>query len=83
MPARKNVAATRPDPDKGQKEKARFREPDPSPVSIEDRQRVHAQCLGSLIRNTREGVIADDHPFSGASNQTTETLCMHSLSVLD
>jgi hypothetical protein len=63
MPARKNVAATRPDPDKGQKEKARFREPDPSPVSIEDRQRVHAQCLGSLIRSTREGVIVRDHTF--------------------
>ena len=31
----------------------------------------------------KEGVIADDHTFSGVSNQTTETLCMHSLSVLD
>ncbi|HCE23120.1 MAG TPA: hypothetical protein DF282_11510 [Hyphomonas sp.] len=31
----------------------------------------------------KKGVIADDHTFSGVSNQTTETLCMHSLSVLD
>ena len=63
MPARKNVAATRPDPDKGQKKRPASASLIWNPVSIEDRQRVHAQCLGSLIRNTREGVIVRDHTF--------------------
>ena len=31
----------------------------------------------------KEGVSGEAHTFSGASNQTTETLCMHSLSVFD
>jgi len=48
MPARKNVAATRPDPDKGQKKRPASASLIWNPVSIEDRQRVHAQCLGSL-----------------------------------